>query len=88
MKGSFNPTRKSLYGDADLLKANPFLKDFAAVVASTVARPSTVTGNKYNQVSSEFVRAVHNSLAGQGTAADNLARLEKMLDRLSRGGGW
>jgi hypothetical protein len=34
------------------------------------------------------VRAVHNSLAGQGTAADNLARLEKMLDRLSRGGGW
>jgi trehalose/maltose transport system substrate-binding protein len=88
VKGSFNPTRKSLYGDADLLKANPFLKDFAAVVASTVARPSTVTGNKYNQVSSEFVRAVHNSLAGQGTAADNLARLEKMLDRLSRGGGW
>jgi trehalose/maltose transport system substrate-binding protein len=68
------------------LKANPFLRDFAAVVASTVARPSTVTGNRYNQVSSEFVRSVHNSLAGRGTAADNLAKLEKTLARLSHGG--
>ena len=65
IKGSFNPTRKSLYGDEELLAANPFFKDFEAVIASAVARPSTVTGAKYNQVSSEFVRAVHNTLSGQ-----------------------
>lgn len=88
IKGSFNPTRKSLYSDPELIAANPFFKDFESVVASAVARPSTVTGAKYNQVSSEFVRAVHNTLAGQGAAADNLAKLAKTLDRLSRGGGW
>jgi trehalose/maltose transport system substrate-binding protein len=88
IKGSFNPTRKSLYQDQELIAANPFFKDFESVVASAVARPSTVTGAKYSQVSSEFVRAVHNTLAGEGAAAANLAKLAKTLDRLSRGGGW
>src|SRR5205823_8890548 len=58
LKGSFNPTRKSLYNDADLLKANPFFKDFAGVVAHAVARPATVTGTKYNHVASECAPAV------------------------------
>lgn len=88
LEGSFNPTRRSLYQDAELLAANPFLKDFTAVLESAVARPSTVTGAKYNQVSSEFTRAVHNTLSGQGTAEENLAQLEQTLDRLSRGGRW
>ena len=84
----FNPTRKSLYSDAELLQALPFLKDFQAVLDSATPRPSTVTGTKYNQISSEFVRAVHNTLSGQGTAEENLAALEQALDRLSRGGRW
>jgi trehalose/maltose transport system substrate-binding protein len=88
IEGSFNPTRKSLYSDPELLEANPFYKDFMAVLDSAVARPATVTGAKYNQVSSEFVRAVHNTLSGQGTAEENLAALEKSLDRISRGGRW
>lgn len=88
LKGSFNPTRKSLYGDPQLLKALPFLKDFEAVLESAVARPSTVTGAKYSRAASEYVRAVHNTLAGKGTAEENLAELEKQLDRISRGGRW
>ena len=88
LEGSFNPTRRSLYQDEELLAANPFFKDFMAVLDSAVARPSTVTGAKYNQVSSEFVRAVHNTLSGQGTAEENLAQLEQALDRLGRGGRW
>jgi trehalose/maltose transport system substrate-binding protein len=88
LKGSFNPTRKSLYGDQELLASLPFLKDFEAVLESAVARPSTVTGVNYNRVSSEYVRAVHATLAGQGTAEENLARLEKTLERVSRGGRW
>ena len=86
IKGSFNPTRKGLYGDQELLQALPFLKDFEAVLENAVARPSSVTGASYNRVSSEFVRAVHNTLAGQGTAEENLAGLEKMLQRMSRNG--
>jgi trehalose/maltose transport system substrate-binding protein len=88
IKGSFNPTRKSLYGDQELLQALPFLKDFEAVLDNAVARPSSVTGASYNRVSSEFIRAVHNTLAGQGTAEENLAALEKMLQRISRNGRW
>ena len=88
IKGSFNPTRKSLYGDQELLAALPFLKDFEAVLESAVARPSTVTGHNYNRVSSEYVRAVHATLTGQGTAEENLAKLEKSLQRVSRGGKW
>ena len=55
---------------------------------SAVARPSTVTGRRYNQVSSAFVRAVHDTLSGQGQAAANLVELDKELERLSRGGRW
>ena len=88
LKGSFNPTHKSLYGDQELLAALPFLKDFEAVLENAVARPSTVTGASYNRVSSEYVRAVHNTLSGKGTAEENLADLEKSLQRVSRGGRW
>ena len=88
LKGSFNPTRKSLYGDAELLQALPFLKDFEAVLENAVARPSTVTGAKYSRAASDYIRAVHNTLSGKGTAEENLAALEKQLDRLSRGGKW
>ncbi len=88
IKGSFNPTRKSLYGDEELLTALPFLKDFEAVLENAVARPSTVTGAKYSRAASDYIRAVHSTLSGKGTAEENLAALEKQLDRLSRGGRW
>jgi trehalose/maltose transport system substrate-binding protein len=88
LEGSFNPTRKILYSDQDVLAAVPFLENFAAVLESAVARPSTVAGDRYNQVSTEFYQAVHNTLSGQGTAEENLAALESALDRLSRGGRW
>lgn len=88
MKGSFNPTRKSLYDDQELLQALPFLKDFEAVLESAVARPSTVTGTQYSRASSEYIRAVHNTLTGKGTAEENLASLQKQLERVSRGGKW
>jgi trehalose/maltose transport system substrate-binding protein len=88
LEGSFNPTRKSLYSDQEVLAAVPFLANFGAVLESAVPRPSTVTGDRYNQVSTEFYQAVHNTLSGQGTAEENLAALESALDRLSRGGRW
>ena len=88
IEGSFNPTRRSLYSDPEVLAANPFYADFMAVLENAVARPSTVAGQRYNQVSSEFVRAVHSVLSGQASAEDALAGLEQSLERLSRGGRW
>ena len=55
---------------------------------SAVARPSTVTGRRYSQLSSGFVQAVHDTLAGRGSAEENLEALAAALDRLSRGGRW
>ncbi len=87
-EGSFNPTLRSLYSDADLVTANPFYKDFLPIVESAVARPSTITGRRYNQVSSAFVRMVHGALSGQGAASASLVDLNSELERLSRGGNW
>jgi trehalose/maltose transport system substrate-binding protein len=85
---SLNPTIQRLYDDPEILRANPFLGDLREVFANAVARPSRVTGERYNQLSSEFWNAVHAILSGQGTAEANLARLQRTLERLSRGGRW
>ncbi|HEY9548813.1 MAG TPA: ABC transporter substrate-binding protein [Kiloniellaceae bacterium] len=88
LEGSFNPTRRSLYDDAELLAANPFYGTFLTILEGAVARPSTVTGRRYNQVSSAFVRAVHATMSGRGSAEENLAGLARALERLGRGGRW
>ena len=88
LEGSFNPTRRSLYDDVELLAANPFYGGFLEILENSVARPSTVVGRRYNQLSSELVRAVHETLTGNGTAAENLAELGHALERLRRGGRW
>lgn len=88
LQGSFNPTLRSLYTDQELVAANPFYRDFLPIVDSAVARPSTVTGRRYNQVSSAFVRAVHGALSGQGEASASLKGLSEELERLGRNGHW
>lgn len=88
IEGSYNPTVESLYKDPDVLAAVPFFGSLYEVFTSAVARPSRVTGLKYNQVSSEFFNTVHEVLSGQSEAPAGLAALSKKLDRLSRGGKW
>jgi len=88
IEGSFNPTIADLYGDPDILQANPFMGQLGDVFANTVARPSRVVGNKYNRVSTEFFTAVHRILSGDGDAAGNLAALDRQLTGLSRNGQW
>ena len=88
LEGAFNPTLRSLYEDKDLLAANPFYRDFLPILESAVARPSTVTGRRYNQVSSAFVQMVHSALSGETEVAADLAGLDKQLQRIGRGGHW
>ena len=88
IKGSYNPTIESLYKDQEVLTAVPFFGDLYGTFTSAVARPSKVTGAKYNQVSSEFFNAVHEVLSGKAKPDAALASLESRLDRLSRGGRW
>jgi len=86
IQGSFLPTIRSLYEDEEILAVVPFFGELYEVFTSAVPRPSTVTGDKYNQVSNEFWNAVHGVLSGNTTAEQSLADLESALSRLSRGG--
>lgn len=86
IQGSFLPTIPSLYEDQEILEANPFFADMLEVLRSAVARPSSQTKDKYNQVSSEFWNAVHIVLSGQMSAEQSLKQLESKLMRLSRDG--
>lgn len=86
--GGFNPTIRDLYRDAEVLAANPFFGTLRSSFETAVARPSGVTGGRYNQVSAEFWNAVHAVLSGRSAAGPALARLERNLARIGRGGRW
>ncbi|MBI1207197.1 MAG: extracellular solute-binding protein [Azospirillum sp.] len=82
--GSFGPTLPALFQDREVLKANPWFEQFSLALSSLVVRPSKPAGVRYLEVSRAFSAAVHDTLAGRGGAADNLARLERSLDRVNR----
>lgn len=86
IEGSFNPTIVSLYGDTDIVRANPFIGDLADVFANAVARPATVTKDNYNRVSTEFFNAVHQVLSKRTEPAQALSRLDRELKRIKRSG--
>ncbi len=86
--GALPPSIEALYEDAEVLEANPFFREMAPVLRNAVARPSAVTGVRYNRVSAEFSAAVHAVLSGERTAEQSLARLEQRLRRVSRDGRW
>lgn len=86
IQGAYNPTLIALYQDPEVLAATPFMGALYDTFVNAVARPSTATGIKYNQVSNEFWNAVHPVLAGKIQAQASLAQLERSLKRLSRGG--
>jgi trehalose/maltose transport system substrate-binding protein len=88
IEGSYNPTIAALYQDQEILEATPFFGELYETFTNAVARPSRVSGEKYNQVSSEFFNAVHAVLSGKTDASSSLEELEGKLDRLSRGGRW
>lgn len=81
------PTLNAVYGDAEVAAEQEFIPLWKPVVDNALPRPSAATRRNYNEVSSEFWTAVHNTLSGDGSAKQNLARLEAKLKRL-KGSGW
>ncbi|MBN8999688.1 MAG: ABC transporter substrate-binding protein, partial [Rhizobiales bacterium] len=71
MKASNLPTIIELYDDADIAKEVPIIPRWKEVFLNAVPRPSAPTKVKYNEVSSNFWTAVHNTLSGNGSAAEN-----------------
>jgi trehalose/maltose transport system substrate-binding protein len=81
------PTIVALYDDADIAAAQPIIPQWKDVFLNAVPRPSAPTLGKYNEVSSKFWSAVHETLSGNGTAAENLELLEADLTEL-KGDAW
>ena len=81
------PTIASLYDDKDVAAAQPFMPTWKPIFQTAVPRPSASAKVKYNEVSAKFWGAVHNTLSGNGTAAENLELLEVELTDL-KGNGW
>ncbi|MGR3662962.1 MAG: ABC transporter substrate-binding protein [Paracoccaceae bacterium] len=81
------PTLNAVYLDPEVAEKQPFIPLWKPVVDNALPRPSAATKRQYNEVSSEFWTAVHNTLSGNGTAEENLAKLEAKLTRL-KGSGW
>ncbi len=81
------PTITALYDDAEVLAEVPIMEQWKDVFLEAVPRPSAPTQGAYNEVSSKFWSAVHNTLSGEGSAADNLELLEAELTDL-RGDSW
>ncbi|MEZ2329124.1 ABC transporter substrate-binding protein [Mesorhizobium sp. RCC_202] len=87
LKTSNLPTIAALYDDADIARQQPIVPRWKPIFLDAQPRPSATARIKYNEASSEFWTAVHNTLSGEGDAADNLADLEARLTRL-KGKGW
>ena len=81
------PTIIALYDDPEIAEAQPLVPRWKDIFLNAVPRPSAPTKVAYNEVSSKFWSAVHETLSGTGTAAENLEILEIELDEM-KGGGW
>ena len=76
------PTLEALYDDAEIAEAAPIIPNWKEIFQNAVPRPSAPTKSDYNEVSSLFWSAVHNTLSGNGSAAENLEVLEADLEDL------
>ncbi|HHW88826.1 MAG TPA: ABC transporter substrate-binding protein [Chloroflexi bacterium] len=79
---SLIPTKMSLYEDPDIAAQRPFMPKLLPVFTSAVARPSTATTPRYNEVSNIFFTNVSDVLTGKQSGADAVANIELDLQDL------
>jgi trehalose/maltose transport system substrate-binding protein len=73
------PTMPEVYQDADVLAATPWIEALIPVFENASPRPSTVTADKYNDVSTAYFTAVHSILTGESDAQTAVEDLELSL---------
>jgi trehalose/maltose transport system substrate-binding protein len=81
---SLLPTLPALYADPEVLAKNPWFKNMVEVFKNAVARPSTVTGADYNQLSTAFFQNVNKVLTGGESGKDAVQQVERVAKRLVR----
>jgi trehalose/maltose transport system substrate-binding protein len=78
------PTRPEVYTDPDVLAKNPWFKNAVEILNNAIARPSTVTGANYNQVSTAFFQGVNQVLSGTQSAQQAVSDVERAAKRALR----
>jgi trehalose/maltose transport system substrate-binding protein len=76
------PTLPALYNDPDLAAKIPWFKNAPEILANAVARPSTITGASYNQLSSGVFENVNKVLTGEESADDAVLGIERVARRI------
>ena len=78
------PTIEAIYQDQQLLDSPvSWFADLLPVFRNAVARPSTVSAPRYNEVSRAFFTAVHDVLTGNNDADSAMGELEITLEDLT-----
>jgi trehalose/maltose transport system substrate-binding protein len=76
IEGSINPTIQALYSDSDILQAHPFFADLLPTINNAVARPATIMGANYQELSNEIATRIHKTISNKdydvGKAVDEL----------------
>jgi trehalose/maltose transport system substrate-binding protein len=73
-----------LYSDPDVLAKNAWFKNLLDVLTSAVARPSTVIGADYDELSTAFYQNVNKVLTGGESAQDAVSQVEKVATHIVR----
>jgi trehalose/maltose transport system substrate-binding protein len=75
------PTLPALYSDSELIGKIAWLKNAPDILTNAVARPSTVTGAYYNQLSSGLFENVNKVLSNEESAQDAVVQIERVAKR-------
>jgi len=86
MRASLNsepPKQQELYSLPEIMKPYPRLPASKERPGRVVARPSIVSGEKYEDVSRAYIRALHSVLTGEEMPSVATATLEKELSQIT-----
>ena len=75
------PTLPALYSDPELIGKIAWLRNAPDILTNAVARPSTVTGASYNQLSSGLFENVNKVLSSEESAQDAVVQIERVAKR-------
>jgi trehalose/maltose transport system substrate-binding protein len=85
-KHAMLPTRREFYASSEYLRDRPGIAQLWKELGSvTVARPSTISGSHYDEVSKAYFSSVHSILTGEKDASKTISELETKLESITGG---
>lgn len=82
---SMLPTIPAVYQAPELAEVNEFIPQLLPVFEAAVARPSSVTGDLYPEISAVYYTELNQVLSGAKSAADAVAAMEESMTSIQDG---